>query len=120
MHQICDWARYFVTFMPTKIQSLSAPQNDSLNLVFVKDINIIVYIIIGSKTSIGAEKHIDIRKLRGPRQVPLVEKKALLRVQARRQILKNAGQARKNLFCIFGFIHRDTKISSGQRGLTTL
>ena len=31
---------------------------------------------------------------------------------------KNAGQARKISFAFFVFIHRDTKISSGQRGLT--
>ena len=44
MHQICDWAKYHksefyaVTFVPMKIQTLSAPQNDCLDLAFVKEI----------------------------------------------------------------------------------
>ena len=55
MHQICDWAKYnkfelyVVTFEPKKMQTLSAPQNDSLNLIFVKDMNVSVHILIGSK-----------------------------------------------------------------------
>ena len=46
MHQICDWAKYHeftfyvVIFVPMKIPTLSAPQNDCLNLLFVKDKNI--------------------------------------------------------------------------------
>ena len=32
-----------------KIRTLSAPQNGSLNLIFVKDINISVHILIGFK-----------------------------------------------------------------------
>ena len=32
-----------------KMQTLSAPRNDRLNLIFVKDINISVHILIGSK-----------------------------------------------------------------------
>ena len=31
---------YFVAFDPIKIQTCSAPQNDHLNLSFVKDINV--------------------------------------------------------------------------------
>ena len=55
MHQICDWAKcyefmlYVVTFEPMKIPTLSAPQNDRPNLIFVKDINISVLILIGFK-----------------------------------------------------------------------
>ena len=55
MHQICDWAKYHkftfyvATFEPTKIRTLSATQNDRLNLIFVKDLNISVNILIGSK-----------------------------------------------------------------------
>ena len=55
MHQICDWSKYHkftfyvVTFVQMKKQTLSAPQNDRLNLVFVKDMNNSVHILIGSK-----------------------------------------------------------------------
>ena len=55
MHQICDWAKYqefthyFVTYEPMKKPTLSAPQNDHPNLIFVKDINISVHILIGFK-----------------------------------------------------------------------
>ena len=55
MHQICDWAKcnkfmfYVVTFEPMKMGTLAAPQSDRLNLIFVKDINISVHILIGSK-----------------------------------------------------------------------
>ena len=55
MHQICDWAKYHeftfyvVIFVPMKIPTLSAPQNDQLNLVFVKDKNISFHFLIGSK-----------------------------------------------------------------------
>jgi hypothetical protein len=55
VHQICDFANYhkfafyLVTFEPMKIPTLSAPQNDRLNLIFVKDIKISVGILIGSK-----------------------------------------------------------------------
>ena len=53
MHQICDWAKYheftlyFVTYEPMKKPRLSAHQND--HLIFVKDININVHILIGFK-----------------------------------------------------------------------
>ena len=46
MHQICDMAKYheftlyFVTY---------APQNEHPNLIFEKDINISVHILIGFK-----------------------------------------------------------------------
>ena len=46
MHQIFDLAKYIklmfnvVIFEQMKMQTLSAPQNDHLNLMFVKDINI--------------------------------------------------------------------------------
>ena len=52
MHQICDWVKYHestlyvVTVEPMKIPTLSAPQNDPPNLIFVKDINISVYIFL--------------------------------------------------------------------------
>ena len=55
MHQICDWVEYHeftlyvVTVEAMKIPTLSAPQNDSPNLIFVKDINISVVILIGFK-----------------------------------------------------------------------
>ena len=55
MHQICDWDKYHKftfyvgTFEPMKIRTLSAPQNDRLNLIFVKDMNISVHILIDSK-----------------------------------------------------------------------
>ena len=55
MHQIFDLAKYIklmfnvVIFEQMKMQTLSAPQNDRLNLMFVKDINISVHILIGSK-----------------------------------------------------------------------
>ena len=55
LHQICNWAKYHkftfyvVTFMLMKMHTLSAPQNDLLNLIFVKDVNISVHISIGSK-----------------------------------------------------------------------
>ena len=58
MHQICDWAKYHkfmfyvVTFVPMKIRVLSAPKNDRLNLIFVKDTNISVHILIGLKITI--------------------------------------------------------------------
>ena len=57
MHQICDWAKYHftfyvVTFVPMKVKTLSTPQNDHLKLVFVKDINDSVHILIGSKIAI--------------------------------------------------------------------
>ena len=38
-----------VTFEPMKMQTLSAPQSDRLNLIFVKDVIISVHILIGSK-----------------------------------------------------------------------
>ena len=55
MHQICDWPEYHkftfyvVTFEPMKMRTLSAPQNNRLNLIFVKDIDISVHILIGPK-----------------------------------------------------------------------
>ena len=55
MHQIFDLAKYIklmfdvVIFEQMKMQTLSAPQNDRLNLMFVKDINISVHILIGLK-----------------------------------------------------------------------
>ena len=55
MHQIFDLAKYIklmfnvVIFEQMKMQTLSAPQNDRLNLIFVKDINISVLILIGFK-----------------------------------------------------------------------
>ena len=48
MYQICNWTEYHkftfyvLTFEKMKIQTLSVPQNDRLNLVFAKDINVIV------------------------------------------------------------------------------
>ena len=56
MHQICDWAKcdkftfYVVTFVPMSMQTFSAPQNDRLNLIFVKIINFSNHVLIGSKT----------------------------------------------------------------------
>ena len=38
-----------MTFEPMKTPALSAPPNDRLNLIFVKDINISVHILIGFK-----------------------------------------------------------------------
>ena len=58
MHQICDWAKhhkfmfFVVTFVPMKIRTLSTPKNDRLNLVYVKDINNSVHILISSKSTI--------------------------------------------------------------------
>ena len=55
MHQICNWTEYHkftfyaLIFEQMKIQTFSAPQNDRLNLIFVKDINISVHILISSK-----------------------------------------------------------------------
>ena len=55
MHQVCDLAKYnkitfyAVTFEPMKMRTLSAPQNDRLNPIFGKGINISAYISIGSK-----------------------------------------------------------------------
>ena len=55
MHQICDWVEYHeftlyvVIVEPMKIPTLSAPQNDHPNLIFVQDINISVHILIGFK-----------------------------------------------------------------------
>ena len=40
---------YVLTLEQMKIQTLSVPQNDRLNLVFEKDINISVHILIASK-----------------------------------------------------------------------
>ena len=51
MHQICNWAKYHkftfyvLTFEKMKIQTLSVPQNNCLNLVLVKDINMIKPIV---------------------------------------------------------------------------
>ena len=39
---------YVVTFEPMKMPTLSAPQNDRLNLVFVEDINDNIHILTGS------------------------------------------------------------------------
>ena len=47
VHQICDWGwngnicGFGITFEPIKIQTCSSPQNDRLNLSFVKDIKVI-------------------------------------------------------------------------------
>ena len=55
MHQICNWTKYYkftfyaVTLEQMKILPLSAPQNDRLNLIFVKYINNSVHILNGSK-----------------------------------------------------------------------
>ena len=55
MHQICDWAKYHefmfyvVTFEPMKMPTLSATQNDRLNLIFVNDMIISAHILIVSK-----------------------------------------------------------------------
>ena len=55
MHQICNWTKYhklafyILIFEQMKIQTFSAPWNDRLNLIIVKDINISVHIFIGSK-----------------------------------------------------------------------
>ena len=40
---------YVLTFEKMKIQILLVPQNDYLNLVFAKDMNISVHVVIGSK-----------------------------------------------------------------------
>jgi hypothetical protein len=37
---ICVFAFWVITFEPIKIQTWSAPQNDRLNLRFVKDIHV--------------------------------------------------------------------------------
>ena len=64
MHQICDWAKYHkvtfyvVTFVPMKIRTLSAPQNDRLSLVFVKNISDSVHILIGSKIQGSSAHHL--------------------------------------------------------------
>ena len=36
-HLFCVFAFYVITFLPNKIQTRKAPQNDRLNLSFVKD-----------------------------------------------------------------------------------
>ena len=54
MHQIFDLAKYIklmfnvVIFEQMKMQTLSAPQNDRLNMIFVKYMHINVHILIGS------------------------------------------------------------------------
>ena len=55
MYQICNLAKdnkfafYVVTFIQMKMPTLSAPQYDRRNPIFVNDINISVHILIGSK-----------------------------------------------------------------------
>ena len=55
MYQICNLAKdnkfafYVVTFIQMKMPTLSAPQYDRRNPIFVNDINISVHILIGFK-----------------------------------------------------------------------
>ena len=73
MHQICNWTKnqkftvYVLTFEKMKIQTLSVAQNDCLNLVFGKDINISVHILIGSKMTTSQCPRTDLSKRFLPR-----------------------------------------------------